>query len=95
MDLTNTTADRVNGYGTAHLTSSDLAAAQGLSVVGAEASRPWEAAALIARVSAECRLPLILPLARVEALHEEELGETLARELVDLLAVCLHLVGDE
>jgi hypothetical protein len=36
-----------------------------------------------------------LPLARVEALHEEELCKALARELVDLLAVGVHLVGDE
>merc|ERR1740115_830 len=37
----------------------------------------------------------LLPLARVEALHEEELCEALACELVDLLAVGVHLVGDE
>ena len=36
-----------------------------------------------------------MPLARVEALHEEELCKALARELVDLLAVGVHLVGDE
>ena len=37
----------------------------------------------------------VLLAAGVHALHEEELGEALPRELVDLLAVRLHLVGDE
>ena len=37
----------------------------------------------------------VLLAAGVHALHEEELGEALPRELVDLLAVRLHPVGDE